>query len=231
MRDVPGPFRLPAPIAAQVPPPHGVPLVPLILEGIVTTRSADGAINVAPMGPIVDAAIQRLMLRPFRTSTTYANLVRTRCGVLHVTDDVLLIAQAAIGALPSPPATFAAQRIEGVVLAEACRWYEFRVAAIDESAERVMMQADVVHAGRLRDFFGFNRARHAVLEAAILATRLHLLPAADVRARLDLLREPVQKTAGPRELQAFALLERHIADFHTAGLPADPPHRPTSAMR
>ncbi len=186
--------------------------MPLILESIVTTRNADGTTNVAPMGPIVDEGITRLLLRPFRSSTTYANLVRTRCGVCHVTDDVLLFAQAAINQIDPWPDLRTAAVIAGDVLTGACRWFEFRVTNIDDASERTEMTAEVVHQGRLRDFFGFNRAKHAVLEAAILATRLHLLPRADVLAQLDALRTPVEKTAGPRELQAFRMLESYIRD-------------------
>ena len=35
-----------------------------------------------------------------------------------------------------------------------------------------------------REFFGFNRAKHAVLEAAILATRVELLPADEILSEL-----------------------------------------------
>jgi hypothetical protein len=65
----------------------------------------------------------------------------------------------------------------------------------------------------LRDFFGFNRAKHAVLEAAILATRLHLLPLRDVESQLAALRVLVEKTAGPREREAFELIVRYVAEF------------------
>ena len=66
------------------------------------------------MGPIVDETMQTLVLRPFQTSTTYRNLKQTGCGVFHVTDDVLLLAQAAIGALDVSPETFpAAEFLEG----------------------------------------------------------------------------------------------------------------------
>lgn len=192
--------------------------MPLILESIVTTRNADGTTNVAPMGPIVDEGITRLLLRPFRSSTTYANLVRTRCGVCHVTDDVLLFAQAAINQIDPWPDLRTAAVIAGDVLTGACRWFEFRVTNIDDVSERTEMTAEVVHQGRLRDFFGFNRAKHAVLEAAILATRLHLLPRADVLAQLDALRTPVEKTAGPRELQAFRMLESYIRDVDASSV-------------
>src|SRR5204862_353231 len=84
---------------------------------------------------------------------------------LHVTDDVLLMAKAAIGPVEPTPVWMQAERIRGWVLADCCRFYEFRVVSIDESEQRVRIEAEVVHAGRRRDFFGFNRATHAVVAA------------------------------------------------------------------
>src|SRR3954453_15266105 len=70
----------------------------MILEGIVTTLSAAGVLNVAPMGPRVQAGpIEHFLLRPFRTAQTYRNLKAHGEGVLHVTDDVLLLARAGGG--------------------------------------------------------------------------------------------------------------------------------------
>jgi hypothetical protein len=184
----------------------------VILEGLVSTIGDEGATNIAPMGPLVDESLSWLVLRPFRTSTTYRNLAARRCGVLHVVDDVLLLVQAAIGRIDSPPPTQRAVKVDGVVLSDACRWLEFVVQEIDDTSDRARMEARVVHTGRLRDFFGFNRAKHAVIEAAILATRLDLLPPDQVRAEMARLRSPVEKTAGPRELQAFSLLEAYTAE-------------------
>ncbi|MGE4000308.1 MAG: DUF447 domain-containing protein [Planctomycetaceae bacterium] len=183
----------------------------MILEGIVTTRSAAGVVNVAPMGPIVDEWMQTLLLRPFQTSTTYRNLKQSGCGVFHVTDDVLLLAQAAIGRLDRLPEVVPAERVEGVVLQSACRWYEFEVVSLEDSEARTRIEARVVHVGRLREFFGFNRAKHAVLEGAILATRVHLLPRDEILAEFARLASPVEKTAGPREQQAFQLLWDFVA--------------------
>jgi hypothetical protein len=182
----------------------------MILEGIVTSVDLHGTLNAAPMGPIVDEAFTQLHLRPFQTSRTYQNLKRHPWGVFHVVDDVLLLARAAIGALTEPPEHFAAAKIRGEVLSAACRWYEFEIEECDDSQQRVSMRARVVHSGRLRDFFGFNRAKHAVLEAAILATRTHLLPAEEIVREFERLRMIVQKTSGPRELEAFQLLEAHV---------------------
>jgi uncharacterized protein len=184
----------------------------MILEGIVTTLDAAGLINVAPMGPIVDDSMSMLRLRPFKTSQTYANLQAVPFGVFHVVDDVLLLARAAIGFLPETPPTFPAEKVPGSVLVQACRWYEFEIEERDDSTDRAEVRARVVHVGRLRDFFGFNRAKHAVLEAAILATRLHLIPRDEIRIQFARLKPAVEKTAGPRELEAFALLERYVSE-------------------
>jgi hypothetical protein len=187
----------------------------MILEGVVTTVDPGGGVNVAPMGPRVEPAVgadlRAFVLRPFRTARTYANLVAHPEGVLHVTDDVLLLARAAVGAVDPPPALRPAERVRGWVLADACRYYEFRVTARDDQAERAELHAEVVHAGRLRDFFGFNRAKHAVVEAAILATRTTLLPRAEIEAEFRRLAVLVDKTGGPQEREAFALLRRHVA--------------------
>lgn len=182
----------------------------MILEGIVTSVGPHDELNVAPMGLIVDESLATLVLRPFRTSRTYQNLKLRPYGVFHVVDDVLLLARAAIGDLPELPEHFPAHKVPGQILASACRWFEFEVVACDDREERTRIEARVVHVGRLRDFFGFNRAKHAVLEAAILATRLHLLPRAEIAAEFQRLRIPVDKTAGPREREAFELLERFV---------------------
>lgn len=182
----------------------------MILEGLVTTLDESGAAHLAPMGPRVDAELTRFVLRPFPTSNTYHNLLRHGAGVFHVTDDVLLLARAAIGAVEPMPAMRPAKRIRGFVLEDSCRHVEFVVRSLDASGERVHIEAEVVHAGRTRDFFGFNRAKHAVLEAAILATRLPFLPLGDIAAEFAKLRVIVEKTGGPDEHAAMDLLASRL---------------------
>jgi uncharacterized protein len=187
-----------------------MPVMSMILEGIVTSVDAAGNWNAAPMGPIVDPQFSRFTLRPFETSQTYRNLKQVPYGVVHVVDDVLLLARAAIGRLDTFPDFQPAERIPGRVLLAACRWYEFEVVSCDAATPRVTMQTQVLHSGRLRDFWGFNRAKHAVLEAAILATRVHLIPPAEMEAELARLKIIVDKTAGPDELAAFELLTDYV---------------------
>jgi hypothetical protein len=184
-----------------------------ILEGIVTTFNLDGTINIAPMGPLVDESFDTLVLRPFRTSTTCENLLRTREGVLHITDDVELFARAAIGS--DTNTKFNTEH--PLVIVDACRWFAFKVESIDESSERVTMVARTNERGVLRELLGFNRAKHAVIEAAILATRVSLLPELEILTDFARLRVWVDKTGSAAEHRAFELLERHVRDFFAGG--------------
>ena len=186
----------------------------MLIEGLVTSLSLSGELNLAPMGPVVDESFAQLTLRPFQTSTTFQNLKQRPCGVFHITDDVLLIARAALHRLDTIPDTVAARSIDGRVLADCCRWYEFEIVERDDSSERTRLEAKVVDSGRVRDFIGFHRARHAVLEATILATRLHLIPEAELRTQLKALASPVEKTAGPREREAFELVCHYVDEWY-----------------
>lgn len=178
----------------------------MIIETIVTTLDPQGAVNIAPMG--VDWGDDRLVVKPFLDTTTFRNLRDTRCAVVNLTDDVRIFVRAALfnESAPTLPATV----IRGVVLAAACSWREVEVTAIDSTPPRSRVDTRVVHSGARSEFLGFNRARHAVLEATILATRLHLISHAEIRKQIDALAVLVEKTAGPREQEAWALVAEYM---------------------
>jgi len=178
----------------------------VIIESIVTTVGPDGRVNCAPMG--VEWGDEVIVLKPFLETATYRNVTATRCAVVNLTDDVRVFAQAAI----STPlyATVPATAVRGVVLADCCSWRELEVRSIDSTPPRSRIETAVVHRGFRREFVGFNRACHAVLEAAIYSTRLHLLEPDFVRSEMARLQVIVDKTAGERERQAMALLTAHI---------------------
>jgi hypothetical protein len=195
----------------------------MILECIVTTlRAAEGsgadeALNIAPMGPIIseeDLDLDFFTLRPYQTATTFANLRQSGVGVLHICDDVELLARAAISCWESLPPTAAAAKINGRVLSQANRWYEFEVDALDDTEPRSTIRCRTVHRGRRSDLIGLNRAKHAVLEAAILMTRLEFLSHEEIGKQLQALQVIVGKTAGASETRAFQLLQDYF-DTHT----------------
>jgi uncharacterized protein len=182
----------------------------MICEGIVTTLNEDGTANISPMGPHVDAQMQFLVLKPYRTSKTYQNLKRNGEGIFHVTDDVLLLAQAAVGTPIPAPQLLPVSGVNCLRLADTCRWYAFRIHTLDDSEERTKITVDVVERGCVREFFGFNRAKNAVLEAAILATRVNILSPEQTLEPLASLQVLVDKTGGPQEHTAFEFLKDFI---------------------
>jgi hypothetical protein len=177
-----------------------------IIETVVTTINPDGSVNCGAMG--VEWGEQRIVIKPYGGTRTLRNLRTTGAAVVNLTDDILLFSQAALGD-PRPP-TRPAASIVGAVLDDACSWREVRVEAIDDSADRAHVTTVVVDRGTGREFLGLNRARHAVLEASILASRARWLAAEEIRAELSRLQVLVDKTAGPRERDAMGYVTLHL---------------------
>ena len=177
-----------------------------IIETVVTTINPDRSVNCGAMG--VEWGAEQIVIKPFRGTRTLRNLRATRAAVVNLTDDMLLFSQAALGD-PHPP-TRPAASVEGAVLDDACSWREVRVEAIDDGEERARVSTVVVGGGTGREFLGLNRARHAVLEASILASRARWLPAEHIRAELDRLQVLVDKTAGSLEREAMAYVRAAV---------------------
>jgi uncharacterized protein len=180
----------------------------LIIEGLLTTRTATGQPHVAPMGPVVDEHLTEWTLRPFTTSTTYQLLREHPQAIFHVVDDVLPIAQAALG-LPVE-LQFEQHRSGNWIIANSCHWFELEVTRWETASARSEAMARVTDRGVRRPFWGWNRAKHAVLEAAILATRLHLADRHAIADDLARLEQAVQKTAGAREREAWDIVQDFI---------------------
>jgi uncharacterized protein len=178
----------------------------VIIETIVTSMDPAGTINFAPMG--VEWGEETIVLKPFLETTTYRNVTATGVAVINLTDDAMLFAQGAISSPQFPwiPAVV----VRGVVLDAACSWRELEVESIDSTPPRSRIVTRIRHVGTRREFLGFNRARHAVLEAAILATRTHLLPREQIEQDFARLQVIVDKTAGPREQDAMAMLTEYV---------------------
>lgn len=172
----------------------------MIIETIFSTLDPKGIPNFAPMG--VEWGDEEMFVRPFRNTHTYRYLTDTGYGVANVTDDVFLFVQTALSDPDLP--CFPARHVPGVALSAACYWRELAVLEETErSGGRAEIRCRVVGQGWQRDFLGFNRARNAVVEAAIVATRLHLCPVQQVRAELERSQEIVRKTGGAREQRAM----------------------------
>jgi hypothetical protein len=185
----------------------------LILEAIVSTVDASGRVNLAPMG--VGWEGEKLRIRPYRDSATFRNLTLNGRGVVNFTDNVLVFARCAVAEETFD--TFPAVKVGGAILADTCHWREFEVETAEREGERASFLCRVVHSGRVRDFAGLNRAKHAVIEAAIAASRIPWLGAEEVARQVEALAPLVAKTAGPEERQAYDFLSRYVRAHLKAG--------------
>ncbi len=179
-----------------------------LIETVVTTTGSDGVVNCAAMG--VRWGEEELVFWPFDATRTLRNLRGHGEAVVHLTDDVLLFVQAALGH-PSPPMR-PARVVAGSVIEDVNAWREVVVADITPDGPRSRVRTRVVASGTgAREPLGLCRARHAAVEASILASRLRWLGAEHVVAELDHLQDMVDKTAGPCERAAMDYVRRYVA--------------------
>ncbi|MEM7477109.1 MAG: DUF447 domain-containing protein [Planctomycetota bacterium] len=180
----------------------------------MVSEGQDGKPHCAPMGPVVDEALRTWLLRPFQSSQTFQNLRRNSRCAFHVTDDVRLIVDLVLGG--NPDLEF--EWCEDVwILKTACQWYHLKIQKWDTSSPRSEARASLISRGDMRPFWGWNRAKHAVLEATILVTRLHLLDQEFVEQEFERLESPIEKTAGESELDAWSMLRNHLAGYDWSG--------------
>jgi hypothetical protein len=180
--------------------------MPRIVETIVTTIDASGVSHIAPLGLIADGS--GWIVAPFQPSRTLDNLRTVPFAVASHTDDVRVFAGCITGRRDWP--VIAADQIRGVRLAEALTHWELEVKSVTEDAQRPRFHCRIVHQATHAPFEGFNRAQAAVIECAVLVTRLKMLPPEKVEAELKYLDIAIAKTAGEREQVAWSWLMERI---------------------
>lgn len=181
-----------------------------IFEVVVTTCTPEGEVHVAPMG--VRYVGDAVVLKPFKPSRTLDNVLATRTAVLNAVTDVRVFAGCVTGRRSWPTLPIEARRGDGAVrLACAQAHVLLRLAAVSEDAQRPTLILARVQEQQHCSFAGFNRAQAAVIEGAVLVSRLHLLPREKVESEMAYLQIAIDKTAGAEELQAWSWLREAVA--------------------
>jgi uncharacterized protein len=178
----------------------------MIVETIFSTLDESGRTNFAPMGIVWDEEI--VTIRPFKSSDTWRNLSSSGYGVANISDDVLAYVRCALYDAVLPH--FPAKVVPGVVFKSACSWREVAVVSQTGTDERAELRCRILFEGRQRDFLGFRRAGNAVIEAAILATRLKFFDRTTVFERMKQYAEIVGKTGDENDRQALQLVHDYM---------------------
>ena len=181
----------------------------MIHETILTTMNTEGDVHIAPFG--ITVGEDSLVIAPFRPSHTLDNSLDNPHAVINYTDDVQVFA----GCLTHRRhwETRPAVEVPGVILCQALAHTEVRVTKIDDDKQRPHLHCKPVYDEMHAPFQGFNRAQGAVIEAAILISRLEILPLEDVENEIAYLSTAVEKTAGPKELKAWEWLMEYLEEF------------------
>jgi hypothetical protein len=192
--------------------------VPKIIETIVTTSNAAGEIHIAPLGLIVDG--ENMVIAPFKPSRSLDNLREVPFACASHTDDVRVFAGGVTGRkawplLPSRNGT-------GARLAGCISHYELSVTKVIEDADRPRFKCRVETHEQHRPWHGWNRAQSAVIEGAILVSRLHMLPPAKIESEVAYLEIAISKTGGPAEIEAWGWLMERVEDWRRTSIEGVP---------
>ena len=179
-----------------------------IHEVIVTTLSKTGQPHSAPMG--ITEVSGHFLIQPFKPSATYENLKNHRQCAINYTDDVRFFAGSLTNRRDWP--TLPCHQIEGQYLEQALAHSELEIIDFVDGEPRTSFTGEIVNEVIHAPFRGFNRAQSAVIEAAVLTSRLHMLSAEKVKQELRYLTIAIEKTAGDRELEAWGWLMTKIKD-------------------
>jgi len=185
--------------------------MPMIRESVVTTVDATGRVHIAPLGLIADG--DKWIIAPFRPSTTLDNLRAVPFAVANYIDDVRIFAGCLTGRRNWPLTTianFPVPRLEA-----ALTHAEFAVDRVEEHEQRPRFLCRVLRREQHAPFEGMNRAKAAVLELAVLASRLDFLPREKIETEMAYLQIAIDKTAGSEEAEAWRWLAEKI-EKHTA---------------
>lgn len=187
----------------------------MIFETIITTVDTAGIPHVAPFG--VRHEGENIVISPYKPSTTLTNILATKNAVINLTDDVRVFA----AALTNRQAwkLLKTTQINGFRLACCLEHAELALIEMRDDAVRPQLVMQKVETQHHHAFNGFNRAQAAVIELAVLTSRLHLLPREKVKTEMQYLQIAIDKTAGENERQAWAWLVEKVNQFYEVQIP------------
>jgi len=184
-----------------------------IFEAVVTTVSPGGAVHVAPMGVRYEGA--DVVLMPFKPSTTLDNILALKAAVLNILVDPRVFAGCVTGRKSWP--TQPAARVPGVRLEAALSHVELALTQAGDDPQRPRLRLSRVHEVMHKPFIGINRAEAAVVEGAVLVSRLHMLPQDKIDTEMRYLQIAIDKTASPEAHEAWGWLQQAVAAHRAKG--------------
>lgn len=178
----------------------------MIYETIISTMSKDNIVKVSPFG--IKKKDNLVLISPYLPSKTHKNLLRTKYASVSYTDNANIFVDCL-----TQKKKFEMEKcdfIEGFFLSDSLRHEEVKVVNYIKNEERPTFECEILHSKNHRAFIGINRARNALIEACILATRVNLLPKSKIISELNYLENAIKKTSGKFEKKSWRELVEYI---------------------
>ena len=183
----------------------------MIHEVIVTTISNEGIVHIAPMG--IRFIDKQVVISPFKPSTTLNNITENNIATINFIDDVRVFA--GIVSRHKKDWELSARTDLEIVpnLTLTNTFYNVVVNEYQEDDKRPNIICDIKNSEVIKPFLGFNRAQFSVIEAAVLLSRLGMIPMEKIDREIEYLKIGIDKTAGPHELEAWGWIQDKILSY------------------
>ena len=146
----------------------------MIHEVIVTTISKTNKVHIAPMG--IRFQKKQVVISPFKPSQTLENIIENNKATINFIDDVRVFA----GIVSRHKKDWElsnkkdSNNVPNLVLTNT--FYNVIVNDFKDDEKRPNIICDVINSETIKPFLGFNRAQFSVIEAAVLISRLGMIP-------------------------------------------------------
>ena len=178
----------------------------MIRESIVISTDLKKKPHVVPMGITFNK--KKLFISPFIPSKTYLNLKENPYAVINFTDDVNIFVDSLLGQKNFKIES--TKKIKSFYLKNALSYIEVKVIKFIENKTRPKFECKILKETSIGSFKGFNRAQLSVIEAAILVSRIDILPMKKIKKEINYLKIAIDKTAGKNEKIAWKKLIKEI---------------------
>ena len=183
----------------------------MIHEVIVTTISKTDIVHIAPMG--IRFLDQQIIISPFKPSQTLDNILDNNIATINFIDDVRVFAGIVSRYKNDWELSDRTSSEKVPNLLNTNTFYNVAVSKFRDDEKRPDIICDVKDTGVLKPFLGFNRAQFSVIEAAVLISRLGMIPMEKINQEIDYLKIGIDKTAGPREHEAWDWIQKKISSY------------------
>ena len=168
----------------------------MILETIISTISEKKILNISPFG--IKKIEEYLLISPYLPSTTHNNLLSNKCASISYTDNANIFVECILKKTEKLKIT-KCSFIDSFFLSDSLKHEEVKVVKYLKDEVRPTFKCKIIHSEKHGSFISINRARNAIIEACILATRTKFLPKKKILNELDYLENALYKTSGKEE--------------------------------